>query len=445
MKYARIAAGPVCFAVLFFGLSQRLAAREAAPDLSQTNHPSVTVPGESATDMSAIVPKIAPPEEGYSFPAAVQVLAYNTYSQLAASHHNANFCFSPQLLAKQLTALRFGADGETAAEAYHVFPFKMPVAQTAEWLRQVDASTAQIREGVPVAQIPPTPTFGQANAVWVPTEHPIVEPYVNGIKAGLATELYAADLQNNRDSAATTVNAWVRDTSGGRLTSIIAEPFADNLPDDVSVITTGLVCAAPRLAAPFNRQFSGENTFQLASGETVAVPMMRQISACYGAEVQNLQILVMPCVEENLRLIVLLPAAGQLDVLERAMTPTALETWFGQLQPMVVDVILPQVQLTSRLELSETLNLLGMQTIATEDADLSYMSQNVEKGPLRLSKFLHAAQMTLTEQVDIPDQQVPQAQARFYVTRPFVFLVWNTQTATPLLLGRIMETGDATP
>ena len=426
MKYHIVAAGLICFALLFADLSQQLIAQE-----TQQSDPS-----------AATVPKITAPEQGYAFPVAMQVLAYNTYSQLAASQNHANFCFSPQLLAKQLTALRFGADGKTAADVYDVFPYKMPVSQAAELLRQVDTSAIQIREGVQVPQLPPT--FGQANAVWVPTEHPIVEQYINGIKTGLATDLFAADLQNKRDAAATVINAWVRDTSGGRLMSIIAEPFAANLPDDVSVITTGIVCASPRLAAPFNKQFSSENDFQLADGKMVKVPMMRQISACFGCEIQNLQILVMPCVEENLRLIILLPAAGQLGTLERAMTPENLTKWFAQIKPMVVDVVMPQLQLTSGLELSETLNPLGLQTITTKDADLSYMSQNVEKEPLHLSKFLHETQMTLAEQTDIADQQVPQAQARFYVTRPFVFLVWNAQTSTPLVIGRITEIGNIT-
>jgi len=121
------------------------------------------------------------------------------------------------------------------------------------------------------------------------------------------------------------------------------------------------------------------------------------------------------------------------------MTPNSLTMWFGQLQPMIVDVIMPQLKLSSCLDLTETLNNLGMQTITSEDADLSFMSQNVEKGPLRLSQFLHETQMTLTEQIDIPDQQEPQAQARFYVNRPFVFLVWNVQTSTPLVIGRITD------
>ena len=437
MKYHIVTLGLICLALLLAGLPQQLIAQETPPDPPQNGQAAATVPVEPQPDATAGIPRIVSPEQGFHFPVAIQVLAYNTYSQLAASQNDANFCFSPQLLAKQLTALRFGADGKTAAEVGNVFPFKSPVPQTAELLRQVDATAVQIREGVQVPQLPPT--FGQANAIWVPAEHLIVEPYINGIKTGLATELYAADFINKRDAAATTVNAWVRDMSGGRLTSIIAEPLDANLPDEISVVTTGVVCASPRLAAPFNRQFSGENTFQLASGETITVPMMHQISACYGAGVPSLQILVMPCIEENLRLVVLLPAVGQFGTLERAMTPEALATWFGMVQPMAVDVIMPQLQMTSCLDLSDTLVSLGMTTIVTENADLSYMSQSEEKEPLRLSTFLHETQMTLTEQIDVPDQQVPQAQAQFYVTRPFVFLIWNAQTSTPLVIGRVTD------
>ena len=457
MKYCGNLSGMVCLAVLMIGMSQSLAAQEEDPQATETEvkgstevpEPGLPVAEEPAspsgnqpttpavTAPTASIPKIASTAQGCDFPEAMQVLSYNTYSQLAATQGDGNFCFSPQLLAGQLTVLRFGANGKTAAEADDVFPFRMPVPQTAESLRQVDASSSRIREGVQVPQFPPS--FGQANAVWVPTDHPIVEQYISGIKTGLATELYAADFRNKRDTAATTVNAWVRDTTGGRLTSIIAEPYDDSLPDDVSVVATGVACASPRLAAPFNLQFSGVNTFQLASGETIEVPMMRQIGSCMGLEMPNLQILVLPCVEDDLRLVLFMPAAGQLGTLERSMTPPAMSQWFSQLQPMTVDVILPKVQRTSSLDLTETLGNLGLQTIATENADLTNMSQAVEKEPLKMSKFLHATQILLVEQADIPQQQTPQATARFYVNRPFVFLVWNVQTGTPLVIGRITD------
>jgi len=136
----------------------------------------------------------------------------------------------------------------------------------------------------------------------------------------------------------------------------------------------------------------------------------------------------------------LLPATGQLDTLERSMTPLAMTQWFSRLQPMVVDVILPKVQQTGSLDLTETLDNLGLQTIATDNADLTGMSQAVDHGPLKLSKFLHATQVTLVEQADIPQQQMPQAAtARFYVNRPFVFLLWNMQTETPLVIGRMTD------
>jgi len=461
MKSCVTLLGRIGLAVLLVAVSQNLAARgqeeeaqateaevseteeseetEASEaDSSEAGEPESSSGDPSAAPAPALsIPNIASTEQGYHFPAALQVLAYNTYSQLAAAQGDANFCFSPQLLAKQLTALRFGANGQTALEVGDVFPFKATVPQTAEWLRQVDATSAQVSQGVQVPQRPPS--FGQANAVWVPRDHPIVEPYINGVKTGLATELYAADFKNHRDTAATTVNAWVRDITNARLRSIMGKPDEDSLPDDVSVVTTGVVCASPRLAVPFNRQLSGTNKFQLASGEIIEVPMMRQIGSCMGLEMPNLQILVMPCVEENLWFVVFLPAAGQLGTLERSMTPNAMTQWFGRLQPMVVDVILPKLHLTGSLDLTETLDNLGLQTIATENADLTGMSQAVDHGPLKLSKFLHATQVTLVEQADIPQQQTPQATARFYVNRPFVFLLWNMQTETPLVIGRMTD------
>ena len=437
-----------CFAALLFGKFPVLLSQETppeAPQASETPAPETPTPPTetpapetpNATPPTTANALVIPPEK-MTPPLSLQVLGYNMYSQLAMqadSQGGGNICFSPQLLAKQLTALRFGADGQTATEIFNAFPARAIVPQTSGFLQQIDASAAKIPEGAQHPQV--IPTFGLANAIWVPTDHPIVEQYVNGLKTGLATDLYAADFKNQRDAAATVINAWVRDTTGGRLTSVIAEPYEVGLPGEISVVTTGLVCAAPRLVVPFNQKFSVSNEFHLVSGEKISVPMMRQIGPYYYAEVTSLQILMMPCVEENLRLILLLPAEGQLKTLEKLMTPDFLQQQFTQLKPMNVDVIMPQLKTTACLDLTETLKNMGMATISTEKADLKNMSQAVEKGPLHLSKFMHATQMTIVEQINNPQQQVPQTQKQFYVNRPFVFLLWNTASSTPLVIGRV--------
>ena len=385
---------------------------------------------------SADIPKIAVTQDGFNFPFSMQVLGYNVYSQLAAKEGNANFCFSPQLLAKQLTALRFGADGTTASEILELFPAKVTVGQTSEFLRLVETTSAKLPDGVKPLPLPPT--FGSANAVWVPQDHPIVEQYIAGLKTGLATELYAADFKNQRDAAATTINAWARDTTNGRLTLVFAEPYEVTLQGDISVLTTGLACASPRMAVPFNKQFSGNNEFQLLSGEKVSVPMIRQVGPFYGAQNNALQVLAMPCVEENLRLVILLPAPGQLATLEKSMTPQFLAQWFARLQQMPIDVIMPQVQTTACFDLLDIAKSLGMATIATDKADLSNMSQAAEKGPLYVSKLMHETQVNIVEQTDNP-QQLSQTQVKFHVNRPFVYMIWNVKTGTPLVIGRVTD------
>lgn len=417
--------------------SEQPASEQPAPE-QPTPETASPVATQTPAPAAQQIPKLQFPPEQMTFPLSVQVLGYDTYSQLAAqqaAQGDGNFCFSPQLLAKQLTALRFGADGQTATEVLDVFPARAAVPQTAEFLRNVEANAFKIREG---AQHPQTvPTFGQANAVWVPTDHPIVEQYIKDLKTGLSTDLYAADFKNQRDAAATVVNAWARDMTGGRVTSIFVEPYEATLPGEISIVTTGLACAAPRLAVPFNRHFSGNNEFQLLSGEKINVPMMRQIGQFFCAANNDLQVLIMPCVEENLRLVVLLPAQGQLKMLEKSMTPEFLGRWFGQVQPMNVDVIMPQVRTTACFDLTDPLKNMGLSTMTTDKADFSNMSQADEKGPLFLSKFMHETQMTIVEQINDAGQQVPQAQAKFYVNRPFVFMLWNSASGTPLVIGRV--------
>jgi serine protease inhibitor len=389
---------------------------------------------------SVEIPKLPFPKEGFPSAASVQFLAYNTYSQLAATQKNKNFCFSPLLLAKQLTVLRCGVNnhGKTADGFFNVFPVNMTNQTTADLAGNFNQmSTAVFRQGIKIPSNTPA-TFVQINAVWVPANYPIVEQYLDGIKTFFRTDLYAVDFTGNRNDAINTLNAWSRDCTNGKIPIVIDESIKASLPDDVSVVTTGIAASSPRLLTPFHQQNTTEQEFTAINGEKKKTPVMRQITSILYLEVPELaQIISLPCVEENLYFIVLLPVSGKLDTLERQMTPTFLGQVFARLQTQIVDFTLPKMTLTSCLDLTPTVRQLGLQTAASPDADFSLMSQSKEN-PLKLTNLLHETQVTLAETAAQP-QKIPQATARFYTNRPFVLIVWNTNTATPLILGRVVD------
>ncbi|MDR1383703.1 MAG: hypothetical protein LBJ67_07655 [Planctomycetaceae bacterium] len=385
-------------------------------------------------------PKLPLSKEGFNSALAVQFLAYNTYSQLAASQKDKNFCFSPLLLAKQLTVLRNGAsNGKTAEELFNIFPVDMTNLKTADLAENFNQmSTAVFRQGIKAPPNLPA-TFAHVNAVWIPANYPIVEQYINGIKTFFHTDLYAVDFIGNRDDAINTLNAWSRDSTNGKIPSVIDEPIKTSLPGDVSIIAAGIAASTPRLLTPFHQQYTSEQEFTTITGEKKKTPIMRQITPqlLYFETPELTQIVSLPCVEENLYVVVFLPATGKLDALERQMTPAFLSQAFARLQTQTVDLTLPKTTLTSCLDLTPTLQQLGLQTALSADADFSFVSQSKEN-PLKLTSLLHETQVAILETAAQP-QQIPKPTALFYANRPFVFLVWNVKTATPLIVGRIVH------
>ena len=112
-----------------------------------------------------------------------------------------------------------------------------------------------------------------------------------------------------------------------------------------------------------------------------------------------------------------------------------------------VDLTFPMYTFTTELGLSATLKSMGM-TKAFGAADFSKMT--VEPNALVISDVRHksfiavdekgieAAAATLVEMEEgIPE--IPEDRIVLTIDRPFMFIVYETQTRTPLFVGHVMD------
>jgi serpin B len=138
--------------------------------------------------------------------------------------------------------------------------------------------------------------------------------------------------------------------------------------------------------------------------------------------------------------LVILPARGRFHEVEGALEPAFLDRVFSALEQRVVKLQLPKFEMSSSLDLCESLRHLGIdRALDAERADLSGISSDPDDG-LFLSDVIHCARIRVNERgteaaaatavtwlsaelEDEPEEAIP-----FVVDRPFFFLIRDEVT-----------------
>lgn len=165
-----------------------------------------------------------------------------------------------------------------------------------------------------------------------------------------------------------------------------------------------------------------------------------------------------PADESDFGLVVLLPDERRgLAGLEEALDPEDVEARIRAARDAgkaEVEVTLPKFKVESTVELMDRLVEEGLETIWTDDADLTRMNPPAPDGErardLKLSRAFHKAVVEVGERCLVASAATALAIAdtrggfgeepvRFEVDRPFLFLVRYNPTGTWLFVGRITD------
>jgi len=196
-----------------------------------------------------------------------------------------------------------------------------------------------------------------------------------------------------------------------------------------------------------------EEEFQVAPGETVRVPMMRQTDedAIFGyAETESLQVLRMPYAHGNgteLSMLVLLPKDDNLTAAEEALDAETLGKIRESLIEQRVRVVFPKFTLETTYSLPPALAAMGMPTAFTDAANFSGMDGTEE---LFISEVVHKAFVDVNEEgteaaaatgvvVNLASAPMEDRTPVFRADHPFVFLIVEEDSGAILFAGRIVN------
>ncbi|MDT3442389.1 MULTISPECIES: serpin family protein [unclassified Pseudofrankia] len=374
---------------------------------------------------------------------AVRGLSGDLYRRMAAANAG-NLVCSPYSVAVALGMTRAGAAGRTASEMDAVLhasalgsgPDALPAGLNALTLAvESRAGKRTLADGSTIEIL-----VDVANSLWgqrqTPWEAPFLETLARYYGAGMRTIDFGADAAG----ATRAINDWTAKQTHDRIPTLLS-------PTDLDASTRLVLVNALYLRAPWQIPFGDARPapFTRPDGSAVQARLMSLTLAQAGyATGPGWRAVDIPYAGGELAMAVVLPDPGRLDAIEAALDETALRGLLTGFQPTAVELELPRWTFRTHAGLGDPLAALGMPTAFGGDADFSGMTR-AEK--LHIDKVVHEAFIAVDEQGTEAAAATAVAMAvsailtevRLTVDRPFLFVVHDRATATPLFVGRVVD------
>ena len=351
----------------------------------------------------------------------------------ASMEEGGNVLVSPLSVLSALTMTAHGAQGDTLAQMEQVLG--LPVGQLSEYLA---AYSGNLPSGEKYR-------FHQANSLWlkegaVEVEKDLLQKNAYYLGAGFCQEPFD-------DATVQKVNDWVKEHTHGMIPRMLGELS----PQAVMVLLNALAFEG-EWAHIYEEQDVREGTFTLADGSTKPVDMMFSWEYGFLQDGEAVGFLKY-YTDRKYAFAALLPGEGQsLEDYAATLTGQRLRQLLAEPEEREVWANLPKFETEYSASLSDTLRTLGMMDAFDPDkADFSPMGRAADGWPLYIGDVLHKTYISVFEQgtkagaatavVMEAGAAMMDEPARVDLDRPFLYMIVDTETFTPIFLGAMQDPG----
>jgi len=293
-----------------------------------------------------------------------------------------------------------------------------------------------------LTDLDPRVTFTLANAVWHSDQLRPLDPFANALRSSFDAEVRAIDFR--APSAPSTLNAWVRDKTKGRISSIVEDP----LPSAVEIVAYLLnaIYFKGDWTEGFERAKTRTGSFQLPNGGSAEVRYMVRSGGFQMAVTDEATWVDLPYGGKAFSMTVALPHLGDgLPALARGLTPRQWQAAIDRLAPAppAVELHLPRFTLEWDRSLKEGLSALGME-VAFRDGQADFSRLFGAKGPflteVKQKTFVRVDEIgTEAAAVTSVGVGVTSMPAAIVLDRPFLIAIRERLSGTLLFLGVVSE------
>lgn len=385
-------------------------------------------PGDAARIDANLVANLNP-DDARVVAQAVNAFGFGLFGEVADGKENT--ITSPLSVAVLLAMVLAGGGGDTATEMAKVLHLDDRRDVRVGALLRTLADTDQV-------------TLSVADGLWANKGTPFEADYLKFVRETFGATVEESDLGSKQTADA--IDAWADKNTNGLIREIAKDL---ELPNPAAVLVLlNAVYFLGQWTTKFDKAGTRPQTFTLAGGSPVSVPMMHLFGGKFGyAQGDGYRMLRLPYgKDKRYGMEVLLPDDG--NTLTRMLDTLDAQKWRATVDSLtelpIEEVALPRFELRWKANLSDPLKRLGMAKAFTPGAaDFRPMS---EVNPF-LQTVVHKTYIRVdeegTEAAAVtggvmavsarPDQKM------FVVDRPFAFTISDQQTGTILFLGCVTD------
>jgi serine protease inhibitor len=374
---------------------------------------------------------------------AVSAFSAGLYAALAQSAKGNVVC-SPYSAALVLAMTAQGAKGVTAQQILKVL-HSVDAAALADGMNSIGLDLATRSGSVP------DPNGGKArrielaaaNSLWGQSGLSWQKPFLDVLARDFGAGMRVVDYKTKTEAARSSINSWVSQQTAGRIPEVIA-------PGVLTTAARLTLANALYLKAPWQTQFVPGMTRRMAfhrlDGSTVGANTMTEVEAAQRrfASGAGWQAVDSAYAGGKLALAVVLPDAGHFARVEKSLTGDWLTQLLAAFRPAMIWLKLPRWSSRTKVELREPLTGMGMPIPFSDAADFSAMTS---QEPLKISAMPQESFISVDEAGTEAAASTAGSMGMtggvsarwFFVDRPFLYVIHDVPTGTPLFIGRVLD------
>lgn len=357
--------------------------------------------------------------------------AFSLYRELAHQSNTTNIFFSPLSIATAFAVLSLGAKGNTCTQILEGLEFNLTQAKEDEIHMGFQNLLQTLNRQDNELQL----TTG--NGLFISNTLKLVEKFLEEAKSQYHSEAFSVDFLDPEE-AKKVINSYVEKGTQGKIVDLVKD-----LDKDTVFALVNYIFFKGKWEKPFDAQLTEEADFHVDKTTTLKVPMMRRLGMFDVHYCSTLAswVLLMDY-RGNATAIFILPDDGQMQHMEKTLTKELICKFLLNRHTRSANLHFPKLFISGTYDLKTVLSSLGITQVFSNEADLSGVT---EDAPLKLSKAVHKAVLTLDERgteaagatiVEAIPMSVP-PDVNF--DRPFAFVILDQHTQSPLFVGKVVN------
>lgn len=288
-------------------------------------------------------------------------------------------------------------------------------------------------------------TLEVANRLWSAKDFPPLPAYITQTEDTYQAGVETVDFTQPA-AAAGIINTWVAQRTHDQIKNLVG---AGDLTGARLVLTNAIYFKGD-WDTPFKEAATTDAKFSITVDRQVKTKLMHRMdyfgyAAVTPKDGPAFQALEMDYAGHDLAMLILLPAAGDLNKFESILDAGLIDSVVQQLSHEEVQVAFPRFKMEDSFELNKALQGVGIVSAFTDRADFSGLSA---KEGLFISAALHKAYVEVNEKGTqaaavtgemLPSAARPAPPVEFTADHPFIFIIRDKGSGGILFLGRVMD------